>query len=457
MAGIDNIGNGSSGSFDATPAQLKAFLDKNPEPFAGSSGAPDIMLEEVEIEGHNNSLVYPVDVGTHEFYPEAIKFTPYKRHSASLENVLTAMEGAWAEFGDLTSKTISKHKVEGEDYYGSSGFGLADDHPINQKNQAMASVEAVQKGEKSEGALKHMKTVLNYIRTQTYAGEIYEGIRLILNAATSGLRQPPPGAEGAEMLKPAIFLNMPNEISFAEPIAWDGTTELGMLGAMAKSDSSISAGALANIGNMVGGGAGMLAGMLAKHSTGILKGLGPMSGALLGTLGGGTTQRMFESSFGNIANPYKEMTFTGIGFREFAFNFVFRARSSTEVLMIQSIIQHFRFHSKPTAIDGGSVLNYPDEFMIEFLVKAEPNRKSYGKETVNDRFKTNPYIPQLKMCVCKSVNTNFTSQNTWRTLKSGAPVEISLALTFEETELVDSNDVLGDTSFGRFAGSGRKF
>ena len=98
-------------------------------------------------------------------------------------------------------------------------------------------------------------------------------------------------------------------------------------------------------------------------------------------------------------------------------------------------------------------MTYPDEFMIEFLTKPE-----VGKDgLVQDRFITNPYIPQLKMCVCKSVNTNFTSQNTWRTLKSGHPVEISLALTFEETELVTGDDVIGETSFGRFKDSGGRF
>ena len=59
------------------------------------------------------------------------------------------------------------------------------------------------------------------------------------------------------------------------------------------------------------------------------------------------------------------------------------------------------------------------------------------------------------MCVCKGVTTNFTSQNTWRALKTGHPVEISLQLQFEETELVTSEDVQGTAQVGRFTGKGK--
>ena len=49
------------------------------------------------------------------------------------------------------------------------------------------------------------------------------------------------------------------------------------------------------------------------------------------------------------------------------------------------------------------------------------------------------------------------SQNAWRSLADGAPVEVSLALAFEETELVTGEDVIGETKIGRFKGSGGKF
>ena len=144
------------------------------------------------------------------------------------------------------------------------------------------------------------------------------------------------------------------------------------------------------------------------------------------------------------------MTFSGIGFRNFSFNFVFRARSQTEVTQVQKIIQTFRYYSKPTYnnnVNGAGFLNYPQEFHIEFLTKKE----------IDEDWDTNPYIPQIKMCVCKGVTTNFSTQNTWKSLENGAPVEIQLGLTFEETELITGEDVIGETTIGRFKGAGGTF
>ena len=263
------------------------------------------------------TLTYPLDIKAQSFYPEAIKFTPYKRHTASLEKVQEAMKGAWEKFGDLTTKKIHQDRINSAgDKYAIYKGGT------NEQNQAYDAAQALKNGSSEEGAEKYLKTVWDYISTQTYASEIYEGARMILSEATSGLRQPPPGSESTFAMDPIMFLNMPNEISFAEPVQWEGT-DLGTLGAMSKGDgSAVDAGIVSNIGNIIGGGSGAIAGIIGKHFSKV-PGLGMLSGGVLGMLGGGTMQKMFESSFGNIANPYKEMTFSGIGFREFSFNFVF--------------------------------------------------------------------------------------------------------------------------------------
>jgi len=117
---------------------------------------------------------------------------------------------------------------------------------------------------------------------------------------------------------------------------------------------------------------------------------------------------------------------------------------------VQKIIQTFRYYSKPIYnknVNGAGFLNYPQEFHIEFLTKDQPGQV----------YKTNRHIPQIKMCVCKGVTTNFSSQNTWKSLRDGAPVEIQLGLTFEETELITGEDVIGETQVGRFKNYGGKF
>ena len=52
--------------------------------------------------------------------------------------------------------------------------------------------------------------------------------------------------------------------------------------------------------------------------------------------------------------------------------------------------------------------------------------------------------------MCTAVNTNFTGTG-WRSFKGGAPTEITLQLTFSETEIITGEDVFGQTRVGRFA------
>ena len=229
---------------------------------------------------------------------------------------------------------------------------------------------------------------------------------------------------------------MPTSVAFNEAVQWQGT-DLGIIGALKSGEGATNAlenGILSNAGTILGGAAGMLGGI---------------AGGIVGAvIGGGGLQGGIESTFSVKANPYKEQTFEGVDFRTFDFAFTFRARSQGDVSMIQEIITSFRAHSKPTynGTNGETgVFAYPKEFAIEFLTLDE-----------NDTYQTNMYLPELKMCVCTGVNTNF-SGSGWRSFAGGAPVDVSLQLTFAETEIITGEDVLGATTAGRFAGSKRRF
>ena len=422
-----------------------------------------ILLNEIKIKPVK-TFVYPLEMGEETFYPEAIKFTVCKRESASLEEVIKAAKESWAAFGKIAETGFALKQKDLKNKFNTSNQSAAEGQAIaqalNKNMEVQAATKALVDSESADGDT--LRTIYNYLKDDTYFGESLAALGHIFEQVYKGLN---PKHINETTYLAYVYLNMPNEITFAEPVAWEGM-DLNSIGAFAKSTgSSIHAGAMANLGNMVGGGTGALAGLVGKHFSKI-PGLGMMSGGILGMLGGDSIQRSLEASFGTIANPYKEMTFQGIGFREFAFNFVFRARNETEVQQIQNIIETFRRYSKPTYHKGSTFLNYPEEFWIEFLTKDEipvgsPERldakgKGTGRiYTDRDRFKTNPYVPQLKMCVCKGVTTNFTSQNTWRALKTGHPVEISLQLQFEETELVTSEDVMGTAQVGRFTGKGK--
>jgi hypothetical protein len=160
-----------------------------------------------------------------------------------------------------------------------------------------------------------------------------------------------------------------------------------------------------------------------------------MTGGLLGAIGGNVIQSGAEAAFSVKQNPYMEMMFSGIGFRSYKFDFVFRARNKTEIKTVGEIIKKFRQHSRPTWVESGfgkSFMNYPQEFQIQFLTD------------FNNSYEQNLNLPYLKPAVCTSVDTNFTPNNIWAAYDKGAPVAITLGLSFSETELVMADDVARD-------------
>ena len=58
-----------------------------------------------------------------------------------------------------------------------------------------------------------------------------------------------------------------------------------------------------------------------------------------------------------------------------------------------------------------------------------------------EQYVDNKHLPTLKPCVCSSVETNFTPQGIWSAYEDGAPVSITLGLSFQETELVMADDI----------------
>ena len=410
-----------------------------------------------QVINQGKQLIYPIDSAGDQFYPECIKFTVYKRLGASLKAIQKSL-------GDIGSTFMA-------------GMGL-DDKSVEEKKELLAATVAQRKmlhksnkeANRDEIAkLKEKEKFLNDVISGDASvvdvlrkGGVGKKLGAVIEEATAGMRQKTfnqlQTTEEKTSQLGEIFMNMPNEITFAEENSWEGA-DLGMVGGLVKGDVAQGgvSGAFSNFANIVGGGTGALAAHAMKISG------GAAVGAVLGVLGGTGLQKSLESGTGQIANPYKEMTFSGIGFREFSFNFIFRARNEKEVNMVQEIIRTFRYYSKPVYTHGKSgFLSYPEEFHVEFLVK-NSNRKHGPHRTIGtekdhcDYFINNPYIPEIKMCVLKTVNTNFAAQNAWRSLENGAPVEISLALTFMETELVTGEDVIGDTKVGRFVETGRKF
>ena len=108
-------------------------------------------------------------------------------------------------------------------------------------------------------------------------------------------------------------------------------------------------------------------------------------------------------------------------------------------------------------------MDYPKEFQIEFLTSGEREWKE--RDAVSDTgyneairtgggsYKTNTNVPKLKDCVCDNVTSNFTPQSIWAAHAGGNPVAVTLGLSFQETELVMAEDVMGNQFLGQDKGN----
>jgi hypothetical protein len=377
--------------------------------------------------GTKESLTYPRDMTGEDFYPESIRFGIFTRQGPSYGKIKEQAGSAAKAFGAIGSGSNDALDNNQNAINDAKRSAVTESNTQKAKDETISALESTRRElqgqrakEQTESAVGQGKKFLETLQTE------FKNRKPTLDAMTSLHIQ-------------SIYLNMPTSVAFNEAVQWQGS-DLGVIGALKAGgdnmgSNALESGLLSNAGSMLGGAALALGGGIA----------GGVVGAVLGS---GGLQSGIESTFSVKANPYKEQTFEGVDFRTFDFAFTFRARSQGDVNMIQKIITSFRAHSKPT-YDGNNgetgVFAYPKEFAIEFLTLDK-----------NDTYQTNKYLPELKMCVCTGVNTNF-SGSGWRSFESGAPVDVSLQLTFAETEIITGEDVLGETVAGRFKGTGRKF
>ena len=368
-------------------------------------------IEEQNTGFDGGSLHYPTDLGVGFTHPDCVKISIGTNPGVSL-GPLTDQVKQIARSGQ--NSRIDALNKELNALVGS-------DVPQIQKIEELsAEITKLRK----RFSIKELSVGLNDLAAIT--GEAFKGGIETLKRGLNNLREGQ--KKNVFTFLQSIYLPMPENLVYNEPIDWTGT-DLGMMKAgadallgKAGSDNALSSAALGQAGNVLAGGAGAIVSKLL--------GGGLLGGAVLGGLGGGNAlQGAIESNLRIKANPFKEQTFQGVGFRPFEFSFIFNARSQTEVNTIRKIINTFRKHSKPSLESTESaIFNYPSEFQIEFLTLSQGG------------WIDNEYVPKLKQCICKSVNTNFTTAG-WKSFEEGAPTTITLQLGFEEVDIITSGDV----------------
>ena len=158
-----------------------------------------------------------------------------------------------------------------------------------------------------------------------------------------------------------------------------------------------------------------------------------MGAAVIGELAGvsgDSVVGLANKAFGQATNPYMEVLYQGTSLRSFTYNFTFQPRNPKETEDAQKIIKMFRFHMLPE-LQGANerFLTLPSTFDIHYMYQFDDGSHS-----------ENSFYTKIATCVLESCDVNYTP-GAVRSFASGAPTEITMNLTFKETEMLTKEHV----------------
>ena len=132
---------------------------------------------------------------------------------------------------------------------------------------------------------------------------------------------------------------------------------------------------------------------------------------------------------GMVTNNRLEMVFEGVDRRSFSFDFKMMPKSESEAIMVDKIVNMFRFYMAPS-FDGGDLQGrtfiVPATFDIEYYY-------AVGKR--------NEFLNRISTCVLEQCNVTYGGERTqfFRPTQDGRgapPVETSISLQFKELEII---------------------
>jgi hypothetical protein len=132
---------------------------------------------------------------------------------------------------------------------------------------------------------------------------------------------------------------------------------------------------------------------------------------------------VYKKNKGIAINPNTVTTFQNMTMRANTFQFKLVADSQEDSVLIKNIHEFFRLHIY--AAGSNTILNYPPKWEIKF-------HKHDGQ--------VNKFIPQIYESFLVGLNSTFNS-STNLTFADGAPIEVDLTLSFQETKVLKQADI----------------
>ena len=178
---------------------------------------------------------------------------------------------------------------------------------------------------------------------------------------------------------------------------------------------------------------GFVSGMGVDTLTRGLAGLADMLEQGANTYGG------INKAFSRAVNPYLEVIFENIAQRKFQYRFKFQPKDEKERDDVQEIIKLFRFHMAPELQPGNvRFLGIPATFDIHYMFQTSGPNESGSMDWRNA--KENPFYNKIATCVLTNVSVDYTPEGV-RSFHDGSPTQITMDLSFSETELLTKDKI----------------
>jgi len=164
-----------------------------------------------------------------------------------------------------------------------------------------------------------------------------------------------------------------------------------------------------------------------------------------------------------VPNPQLQLLFKGVGLRTFQFSFIFTPTSSKEAIMVESIINAFQYYSAPALLGKSQqFLEPPQVFDIKFsflggsgltgaftdffknigtnILTSQVSGAIFGSNQIDPSANPAKIFEIYHPCVLKDINLDY-APNGWAAYADGHPVQTTMTLTFQETDIVTKENI----------------
>ena len=140
---------------------------------------------------------------------------------------------------------------------------------------------------------------------------------------------------------------------------------------------------------------------------------------------------LIQMQSGSVITPRMEMMFEGVGRRSFSYTFSFIPKSKQEALIVEDIIQHFKFYAMPKYSNPSTrrEMDIPGTFDIEYMYRGSRNN----------------FINRISTCFLTQVQVQYGGDRytAYEEIpgKGPPPQKSSLSLNFTELETLSQSHI----------------